>query len=135
MAEDPDRPAWQADYFVGVPAPAGAVLVLLPVYIGFVGLPLSQGFAFGASVFTVFVALLLVSRIRVYSGKGRGQSISRDAVLPFMLAVVVYVMLLFTFTWYTLMFSALAYLAMLPFSMRAYAVRERREAKIASEDP
>ena len=32
LDEDLERPAWQAEYFVGVPAPAGAVLVLLPVY-------------------------------------------------------------------------------------------------------
>ncbi len=37
LDEDLDRPAWQAEYFVGVPAPAGAVLVLLPVYLVFVG--------------------------------------------------------------------------------------------------
>ena len=29
LDEDLERPAWQAEYFVGVPAPAGAVLVLL----------------------------------------------------------------------------------------------------------
>ncbi len=37
LDEDLDRPAWQAEYFVGVPAPAGAGLVLLPTYIGFMG--------------------------------------------------------------------------------------------------
>ena len=37
LDEDLDRPAWQAEYFVGVPAPAGAVLVLLPVYLAFIG--------------------------------------------------------------------------------------------------
>lgn len=128
MADDPDRPAWQADYFVGVPAPAGAVLVMLPVYLGFIGVPLATPFAFGACAYAFFVALLLVSRIRVYSGKGRGKSIRPEAVLPFILAVAVYVMVLFNYTWHTLTVSAIAYLAMLPFSMRAYAVRERREA-------
>ena len=38
LDEDLDRPAWQAEYFVGVPAPAGAVIVLLPVYLVFVGI-------------------------------------------------------------------------------------------------
>ena len=37
LDEDQDRPAWQAEYFVGVPAPAGAVIVLLPVYLVFIG--------------------------------------------------------------------------------------------------
>jgi CDP-diacylglycerol--serine O-phosphatidyltransferase len=129
MADDPDRPAWQSDYFVGVPAPAGAVLVLLPVYLGFLGVPLVGAYVYAASAYCVFVALLLVSRIRVYSGKGRGKSIRLEAVLPFILLVAVYVMVLFNYTWHTLALSAVAYLAMLPFSMRAYAKRERLEAE------
>jgi CDP-diacylglycerol---serine O-phosphatidyltransferase len=31
LDEDTDRPQWQTEYFVGVPAPAGAVLVMLPL--------------------------------------------------------------------------------------------------------
>src|ERR1700675_802058 len=39
MIEDPNRPAWAANFFVGVPAPAGAITVLLPIYVQFLGLP------------------------------------------------------------------------------------------------
>ena len=31
-----DRPDWQAGFFVGVPAPAGAMIVMLPLYVEFV---------------------------------------------------------------------------------------------------
>src|ERR1700674_3205214 len=31
MVDDPSRPAWAANFFVGIPAPAGAITVLLPV--------------------------------------------------------------------------------------------------------
>ena len=41
MSADPDRPAWAANFFVGVPAPAGAIIVLLPIYAAFLGLPRS----------------------------------------------------------------------------------------------
>ena len=37
MAERDAKAVWQSDYFIGVPAPAGAMLVLLPVYLGFLG--------------------------------------------------------------------------------------------------
>ena len=30
--ERTDQPAWQKSYFVGVPAPAGAIILLLPIY-------------------------------------------------------------------------------------------------------
>src|ERR1700731_5199798 len=39
MIEDPNRPAWAGNYFVGVPAPAGAITVLLPIYVQFLGVP------------------------------------------------------------------------------------------------
>src|ERR1700692_2831050 len=35
MIDDPDRPAWTANFFVGIPAPAGAITVLLPIYLSF----------------------------------------------------------------------------------------------------
>jgi len=39
MADDPNKPAWAANFFVGVPAPAGAITVLLPIYVYFLGMP------------------------------------------------------------------------------------------------
>ena len=35
--DDPNKPAFAANYFTGVPAPAGAILALLPVYLAFLG--------------------------------------------------------------------------------------------------
>ncbi len=35
MIDDPDRPVWAANFFVGIPAPAGAITVLLPIYMVF----------------------------------------------------------------------------------------------------
>src|SRR6185295_3192820 len=39
MIDDPNRPAWAGNFFTGMPAPAGAITVLLPIYIEFLGLP------------------------------------------------------------------------------------------------
>ncbi|SFJ04823.1 CDP-diacylglycerol--serine O-phosphatidyltransferase [Aerobium aerolatum] len=124
MLDDPDRPAWKSDYFVGVPAPAGALLVMLPVYLGFLGLPITQTFAFIASGFAVVIALLMVSRLPVYSGKSGDARIRRDMVMPLILGIVAYVVLLFSYTWHTMAFTALAYIALLPFGARAYFRRE-----------
>src|SRR5690606_17799312 len=130
---DAERPAWHADYFVGVPAPAGAALVMLPVYAGFLGVPQTRVFALLACVYAVVIALLLVSRLPVYSGKHSGGRVRRDIVMPLMLAVVLYVLLLASYTWETLTASAVAYLAFLPFSMRAYARRAAREERATGE--
>jgi len=37
--DDPNKPAFAVNYFTGVPAPAGAILVLLPIYLAFLGMP------------------------------------------------------------------------------------------------
>ena len=39
MIDDPNRPAWAGNFFTGMPAPAGAITVLLPIYLDFLGLP------------------------------------------------------------------------------------------------
>jgi CDP-diacylglycerol--serine O-phosphatidyltransferase len=42
MVDDPDKPLWSSNFFVGVPAPAGAITVLLPIYVVLLGLPRSE---------------------------------------------------------------------------------------------
>ena len=118
MIDAPDQPAWQKDFFTGVPAPAGGGLVLLPVYLGMWGVEVGEAFAFLAAVYAVVVALLMVSSLPVYSGKATGGHVPRRWAVPLMLGVVVYVALLVSYEWITLSATALAYLAFLPFSAR-----------------
>ncbi len=135
LDEDLERPAWQADYFVGVPAPAGAVIVLLPVYLVFVGaIEPDKTLAYVASGFTILVAFLLVSRLPVYSGKKI--RVPRDRVLPLILAVVLLILLLFNYPWQTLSAAVLAYLVFLPLSARAYAKTARtQEVGLGQAEP
>src|SRR5690606_20298653 len=77
-----DDHGWRSDYFVGVPAPAGAVLVMLPVYLGFLGVPATSAGAYIAAIYALFVALLMISRLPVFSGKSMGQRVRVDMVFP-----------------------------------------------------
>ena len=136
--EDTERPAWQGDYFTGVPAPAGAVLLMLPIYLGFLGLEANIFTGYAASVYTVVIAILLVSTLPVYSGTSIGVRVRGDIVVPLMLLVVLYVLLLVSFPWQTMTVSAIAYIGFLPFSYRMYANRllaERRAADVAAVKP
>src|SRR5690606_37515156 len=38
MADDPTKPAWAGNFFTGVPAPAGAIIVMLPIYLNLLGM-------------------------------------------------------------------------------------------------
>ena len=121
----PDQPAWKGDFFTGVPAPAGAGLALLPVYLGLWGVEREPFTAMLAALYTIAVALLLVSALPVYSGKATGGRVPRGWVVPLMLLAVVYVALLVSYEWITLSVTALAYLAFLPVSARMYRQRAR----------
>lgn len=123
------KSSWQNYYFVGVPAPAGALLVLLPVYLGFLGLPSDRAIGFIAAAYTLFIGFLLVSRVPVFSGKGIGSGVRRDLVMPFILVAVVYVSLLMSFTWETLTLTAVTYLASLPFGARAWTKKYGPKAR------
>lgn len=120
MSERENKATWQSEYFVGVPAPAGAMLVLLPVYVGFLGVAPSLPFALISAAYTVLIAFLLVSRVPVWSGKSEGGRIRKDLVLPVMLAIVIYVATLMSFTWETMVVTVALYLASLPFGARAW---------------
>jgi CDP-diacylglycerol---serine O-phosphatidyltransferase len=110
---------WQSNYFVGVPAPFGAMLVLLPVYLGHLGFEPGPVFAGAAILYTALIAFLLVSRLPVYSGKAVGR-VRRDLVLPVLIAIAIYVALLMSYIWATLTVTALVYLATLPMGYRAW---------------
>lgn len=118
MADRETKAPWQSEFFVGVPAPAGAALVLLPVYIGFLQVELSQPFAYASAAYTIVIAYLLVSRLPVWSGKSETSHIRRDLVFPMILGVVLYVALLMSFTWEVLVVTVILYLCSLPIGAR-----------------
>jgi len=130
MEERQVKAPWQSEFFVGVPAPMGAALVLLPVYLGFLGVSLTGWAAYASGAYTVLIGYLLVSRLPIWSGKSETR-IRRDLMLPVILGVVIYVALLTSFTWEVLSITVIAYLCMLPFSARAW---HRRYGTLTIED-
>ena len=120
MQDNPNKPKWQNDFFTGVPAPAGALIGLLPIYLGFLGLEVTKFSAAFFALYIVFVGLLMVSNLPTISGKTIGKRISRELVLPVMIIAVLFVALLFSFPWVTLSFICIAYLVTLPFGHRSW---------------
>ena len=132
MIEDPNRPAWGGNFFVGMPAPAGAITVLLPIYIEFLGLPKLGVTAPVTLVYTLAIAFLMVSRLPVYSGKRVGTRVPPDLVLPVFVLVVLFFALLLSYPWVVLTLGTVAYLASLPFGWLSYREYERRDAEAAA---
>lgn len=90
----------KGEYFVGVPAPAGALLILLPLFISF---PFSDASVIGPEIICIWmmcIALLMISRVPTYSLKM--MTISRDNVKFFMLGFALLVAAMLNYLWFTL---------------------------------
>ncbi len=128
----PDKPDWHASYFVGVPAPAGAMIVMLPVYVEFLAIPHGFLTAPAAFLYTIAIGLLMVSKLPTWSGKVIGRRISRELVTPLFVSGVVIVAFLASFPWVTMTVLTLCYLACLPLSWRSYQQHVRAESEAAA---
>jgi len=75
------------------------------------------------------VALLMVSRVPTYSGKTMRPRVRRDQVLPILGGGVLAIVCLIAFPWETLTLMAFLYLALIPFSIRAYRGHKAADLK------
>ncbi|CAH1670407.1 MAG: CDP-diacylglycerol--serine O-phosphatidyltransferase [Chelatococcus sp.] len=127
MLDDPNRPEWQKHFFVGMAAPAGAVTVMLPLYLNFVGIPGGGLPAPVVGVYVVLIAFLMVSRIPTFSGKTFGSRVPRELVLPLFVLVVLFAALFVSFTFEVLAVCTLVYLGALPFGFMRYRALEKAD--------
>ena len=135
--DDDDKPDYSANFFTGVPAPAGAGIVLFPV---FLGLEADRMHAEGLAAFArapivsavclILTGLLLVSTLPVWSFKNF--KVPARYVLPLMLGTGLYAAVLVADPWGALAAAGLFYVAILPFSRRSYH-RLKRAAEDMSE--
>jgi CDP-diacylglycerol--serine O-phosphatidyltransferase len=120
LASEEVRPDWHRDYFVGVPAPAGAGVALLPFFLEHTGIVDIRIAAVVVTGYALVIALLMVSRIPTLSGKRFGRRIPRENVLPVLVISVLIVALLVSYPFSFLTVMAVAYLAHIPFAWRAW---------------
>ncbi len=124
--DDPNKPAFAANYFTGVPAPAGAITVLLPIYVAFIGLPKPP--AMLTAFYTLLIAFLMVSRLPVFSGKTVRMRVPPEMVLPVFVSVIFFIALLVGYPWYILSAGSVLYLASLPAGWKSYRDHARSAA-------
>lgn len=120
MLEDKNMPAWKKDYFVGIPAPAGALLALLPVYLGELGMPVESTSSFIFCAYLLMIAYLLISRLPIWNAKNINPKHRKNYAIPFILCLVALIGFTFTYTWQTLSLASFVYLLFIPISIRSY---------------
>src|SRR3984893_8331048 len=124
--DDPNRPPFASNYFTGVPAPAGAITVLLPVYLAFLGLPKLPSIL--TALYTLLIAFLMVSRLPVFSGKTVRMRVPPEMVLPVFVSVIFFIALLIGYPWYILSAGSILYPLSLPAGWKSFRDHARRAA-------
>ncbi|MFS0736186.1 phosphatidylcholine/phosphatidylserine synthase [Sphingomonas sp. 1P06PA] len=127
-----DQPHKSAGFLTGIPAPTGAGLLFLPVYLW-----LWTGLAFFREPLVVapwaaLVAFLMVSNVATYSWSAL--RIRRGVRLGMLAAVALLGASLISAPWATLTVVSIAYLASVPFGILAYAKVRRQRAAAAVPD-
>jgi CDP-diacylglycerol--serine O-phosphatidyltransferase len=103
------------NFFTGIPTPAGALLILVPlthVYIGYDWAYENLNFVAG---YIILISGLLVSKIPTFSIKGRDQFIKSRLVFLIIFSTLVLSMI--NFPWHTLNLLASIYFFTIPFSI------------------
>jgi CDP-diacylglycerol--serine O-phosphatidyltransferase len=131
MIDDPNRPLWAGNFFTGVPAPAGAIIALLPIYVSLVGGPAVAPAI--TLLYTLAIAFLMVSRLPVFSGKRVGKRVEPEMVLPVFVLVVSFFALLIAYPWWVLTIGTVAYLVCLPLGWVSYKEYQRKDAMSAAQ--
>jgi len=124
--DDPQLPAWRKSFFIGMPAPAGAIVGLLPVYLRFLlsDKSVEPPFVGLEIAYVLGVALLMASRVPHFSGKAIGR-VPHEYVAVVLIGLAAALLLIVNFPLQSLVALSLAYLATIPFSVRRYRALQR----------
>lgn len=134
MIDDPQRPAWQKAFAVGVPAPAGAMMVMFPLNLTLSGIPTFAGESVFVLLWTLVTAALAVSRVPTFSGKGSKTPVAREWAIPILVLIVLVLALLVSHPFETISVLTLFYVVSIPWSVQRF-VAQSREARVKPSPP
>ena len=121
-----EQPHKTAGFNTGVPAPAGAGLAFVPIYLWLItGNDLFRRWEL-VMVWTVFIAALMISGLPTYSWSSI--RIRRDWRMFALAGIALFGAALIVAPWPTLLALALLYLAMIPVALGSYSRVKRRRA-------
>ena len=125
-----DQPHKSAGFNTGVPAPAGAGLAFIPIYLWLIsGNEMFRSWQL-VMPWTLFIAMLMISSVPTYSWTSI--RIRRGSRLFALAGVALLGAALINEPWLTLLAVSMLYLVMLPFAVASYAKVKRRRATPAA---
>jgi CDP-diacylglycerol--serine O-phosphatidyltransferase len=123
-----NQPAWMANFFMGVPAPAAGGLVILPVVLSFQVAESFFHYPLVNGLVIAVVAFLMVSKVPTYSFKR--VRVRREFILPVLIVVGLLAAVLWSYPWLTLTSMGMLYVVSMPLSFHSH----RRYAREAADE-
>ena len=123
---------WKINFFEGVPSPAAAGLVLLPLILNLSDIIKFENYAVLSSVAIVTTSILMISKIPTYSLKRI--LIPRHYAIFLLLGIGIYVSLLIFYTFKILFFTGIIYLLLIPISFFHYRHKNKKSFIASSQE-
>ena len=127
-----ENESWKINFFEGVPSPAAAGLVLLPLILNLSGLVQLENYSVISSIAILATSVLMVSKFPTYSLKRI--VIPRNTTIFLLLGIGIYVSLLIFYTFQTLFFTGIIYLFLIPISFFDFRRKNKKSLKASSEE-
>ncbi len=127
-----DTESWKVNFFEGVPSPAAAGLVLLPLILSLSGLIKFENYTILSFSTILLTSFLMVSKIPTYSLKRI--LIPRSFAIFLLLGIGIYVSLLIFYTFKTLFLTGIIYLLLIPISFFHYRQKSKKSFITSVED-
>ena len=127
---------WKENFFTGVPSPAGAGILLLPLILLLSDFSSNYNYKALAIIFIIASTFLMISKIPTYSLKGI--KVSRPFLIFLLLLIATYFGFLIHYPFNTLLFTGCLYLFLIPISFIHFKIIKKRSSKatdsLISED-
>ena len=123
---------WKTNFFEGVPAPAGGIMILMPLIYELSDLNLNFNVKALTPYITILIAVLLVSKLPTLSLKKI--SISPRATVFILLGIGMILISLLYFTFETLLLAGVLYLVSIPVSFVAYKSKIKKTKEISEDE-
>ena len=123
---------WKINFFEGVPSPAGAGLVLLPLILSLSGLFQIENYSYLSAILILATSFLMVSKIPTFSLKRI--LISRNYAIFLLLGIGIFVSLIIFYPFKTLFLTGIVYILLIPISILNYRYKNKKFLTSSHED-
>ena len=124
--------SWKINFFEGVPSPAAAGLILLPLILSLSNLTQFENTSLVSSIVILIVSILMVSKLPTYSLKRI--LIPRHMAIFLLLGIGVYLSLIIFYTFETLFITGLVYILLIPISFFHFRYLRKKTINFLREE-